>query len=177
MALDMDSLRESIRTGVEVSAAAGSALAVTSIFARAVTGSNEGTKKTLTLDAVAGWFQALSPEQQKKFVWCLFLDILGGSPELLFPGPIGEGLDGIWAPLYGFLLFQTFGARSLLYKTVLAVGGFLEELLPFVSIVPSATIGFLLEVNADATAKNLAEAMSRKAKDTTSKKDKDLGVK
>lgn len=68
MALDMDSLRESIRTGVEVSAAAGSALAVTSIFARAVTGSNEGTKKTLTLDAVAGWFQALSPEQQKKVV-------------------------------------------------------------------------------------------------------------
>lgn len=60
---------------------------------------------------------------------------------------------------------------------MLAVGGFLEELLPFVSIVPSATIGFLLEVNADATAKNLAEAMSRKAKDTTSKKDKDLGVK
>eukprot|EP00287_Rhodomonas_sp_CCMP768_P008484 CAMPEP_0196729546 /NCGR_PEP_ID=MMETSP1091-20130531/9913_1 /TAXON_ID=302021 /ORGANISM="Rhodomonas sp., Strain CCMP768" /LENGTH=169 /DNA_ID=CAMNT_0042072447 /DNA_START=170 /DNA_END=679 /DNA_ORIENTATION=- len=161
MALDMDSLRQSARTGIEISAAAGSALAVTTIFARSVTGNQTDVKQAVTLEAVAMWFQSLSADQQKKLFWCLFLDIVGGSPEILFPGPVGEVFDGVWAPVYAFLLFQTFGARSLVYKTVLAVSGFFEEVLPFVSIVPSATIGFLLEINAENAASSVSNAFTQ----------------
>lgn len=48
--------------------------------------------------------------------FCIAMDVIGAAPEILLPGPAGHALDVVWAPMYAFILFQTFGARSLLYK-------------------------------------------------------------
>ena len=40
-------------------------------------------------------------------------------------------------------------------QSVLAASGFLEEVLPFTDLIPSATIGWLLENSADRTAREL----------------------
>ena len=91
----------------------------------------------------------IEPSSMRPCYSSFFLDSVGVAPELLLPEPLGQSLDLLWAPCYAFLLFQTFGDRPFLFKTILAVTGFAEEALPFLSFVPSATIGWLLKSSAE----------------------------
>jgi len=111
------------------------------------------------------WYNGLTAEETKKLYLCLALDLFGATPEVLFPGILGESIDAVWAPMYAFLLFQNFGERGFLYKTTLAVSGFLEEILPFASIIPSATIGWILETNAKKLERSVVGAVKDKVQD------------
>lgn len=75
---------------------------------------------------------------QKLFV-SLWIDFMGSASYLL---PIvGEGLDIAWAPLQTILIMAMYDTTSPNLKYI----SFLEEILPFTDIVPSATAGWLKE--------------------------------
>ncbi|KAG7369317.1 hypothetical protein IV203_032060 [Nitzschia inconspicua] len=69
----------------------------------------------------------------------LLIDLIGSSSYLL--PVVGEGLDLAWAPAQTILIMAMYDATSPNLKYV----SFLEELLPFTDIVPSATIGWACE--------------------------------
>ena len=74
-----------------------------------------------------------------KLITSLVLDLIGSSSYLL--PVVGEGFDFAWAPIYFIIL----GA---LYDDVmpnLKYVGFLEEILPFTDVIPSATLGWVKE--------------------------------
>jgi hypothetical protein len=54
---------------------------------------------------------------------------------------VGEGLDLAWAPAQTILIMAMYDATSPNLKYV----SFVEEILPFTDIVPSATIGWACE--------------------------------
>ena len=139
---DFDSVRQNLRSVVEVCAASGGSLAVGFLFIQAVTLKRAAP---LSLNGVITWFGKLTPEQLQRLSLCLLLDLAGFAPELAF-GPIAETADAVWAPVYASLLYSIFGARPFLYKAILATAGFLEEALPFTDAIPSATIGWFLQV-------------------------------
>jgi len=76
-------------------------------------------------------------EQWLKLFLCLAID-LGGDATYLFPG-LGEAGDLAYAPLEAFALRALFGGN------LLAVLGFAEEALPFSDVVPTATLGWVLQ--------------------------------
>lgn len=83
--------------------------------------------------------QLLPTSMWGKLAVSLFIDLVGSSSYLL--PLIGEGLDIAWAPIQTVLIMA-------LYDTVtpnLKYVSFIEEILPFTDIVPTATIGFLCE--------------------------------
>ena len=70
---------------------------------------------------------------------CLLLDALGMVSYLI---PVwGEWIDTIWGPLAALLFYILFGGKT---GTVGAVISFLEELLPFVDVIPMFTIGYFI---------------------------------
>jgi hypothetical protein len=69
----------------------------------------------------------------------LLIDLIGSSSYLL---PIvGEGADVAWAPIQTILIMAMYDKTSPNLKYV----SFVEEILPFTDIVPSATIGWLMQ--------------------------------
>jgi len=73
-----------------------------------------------------------------KLLACVGLD-LAGDASLVFPFEVGELSDLAFAPFQGLLL------RRMFHSDCLALLGVAEELLPFVDIIPTCTIGWILE--------------------------------
>lgn len=69
----------------------------------------------------------------------LLVDLIGSSSYLL--PLVGEGADVIWAPVQTILIMAMYDKTSPNLKYV----SFVEEILPFTDIVPSATIGWLMQ--------------------------------
>jgi hypothetical protein len=69
----------------------------------------------------------------------LLVDLIGSSSYLL--PLVGEGADIIWAPVQTILIMAMYDKTSPNLKYV----SFVEEILPFTDIVPSATIGWLMQ--------------------------------
>eukprot|EP00548_Thalassiothrix_antarctica_P002910 CAMPEP_0194141256 /NCGR_PEP_ID=MMETSP0152-20130528/10686_1 /TAXON_ID=1049557 /ORGANISM="Thalassiothrix antarctica, Strain L6-D1" /LENGTH=448 /DNA_ID=CAMNT_0038839807 /DNA_START=58 /DNA_END=1404 /DNA_ORIENTATION=- len=76
---------------------------------------------------------------QAKLLISLFIDLLGSSSYLL--PLVGEFFDIAWAPLQTTLLMAMYDAVSPSLKYI----SFIEEILPFTDIVPSATMGWIKE--------------------------------
>jgi hypothetical protein len=74
-----------------------------------------------------------------KLMVSLLIDLIGSSSYLL--PVVGEGFDLAWAPIQTILIMAMYDATSPNLKYI----SFLEEILPFTDIVPSACIGFLAE--------------------------------
>lgn len=53
---------------------------------------------------------------------------------------LSQGFDFLWAPVSALLIRQLYGSN------VLGLVAFVEELLPFTDIIPTATLAFVLEV-------------------------------
>ena len=72
-------------------------------------------------------------------MFCLLLDLIGSSSYLI--PLVGEGFDLAWAPMQTILIMAMYDgiAPNLKYLS------FVEEILPFTDIVPSATIGWAVE--------------------------------
>ncbi|EKX32698.1 hypothetical protein GUITHDRAFT_148446 [Guillardia theta CCMP2712] len=144
VALDLDGFRETFRAVFTAGACSLSVLSL-GLLARSSAAGGGNLNPRELVAASATRLATLSPSQLQRLFLCLLLDIVGSSPELLLPGPVGESIDLLWSPVYAFLLFQTFGDQPFTYKCILAVSGLVEEALPFLSFVPSATIGWLLQ--------------------------------
>ena len=73
-----------------------------------------------------------------KFLLCLVIDFIGNMSYMI-PG-LGEATDVAWAPIATWLAYFLFHGNP-------SLGGlmFFEEIMPGLDIVPTATIGFLLE--------------------------------
>ena len=74
-----------------------------------------------------------------KLIVSLWIDLIGSSSYLL--PVVGEGFDIIWAPLQTILIMALYDEVTPNLKYV----SFIEEILPFTDIVPSASIGWLAE--------------------------------
>ncbi|CAE7447071.1 unnamed protein product [Symbiodinium natans] len=85
----------------------------------------------------SGCQKACTASQLAKLVACIGLDFFGDAT-YFFP-VIGEGVDLAYAPIQGIALMMLFGSRSI------ATVGVLEELLPFTDLMPTATLGWILE--------------------------------
>mmetsp|Transcript_36249 Transcript_36249/g.102096 ORF Transcript_36249/g.102096 Transcript_36249/m.102096 type:complete len:429 (+) Transcript_36249:63-1349(+) len=88
-------------------------------------------------NAETGLERALRPQQILKLLACLGLDLFGNASYLL-PG-LGEGADLAYAPV------QAVALKMLFQSNFVAVFGFIEEILPFTDIIPTATIAWVLE--------------------------------
>jgi len=76
---------------------------------------------------------------KKPSLWlCLLFDAVG-SLSYLLPA-VGEWTDVIWAPVSAFLFYRLFGGKT---GKVGAVVSFVEELFPFIDIIPTFTIGYI----------------------------------
>jgi len=150
---DFDAVRSELRGILQLLIGVGSVGTMWTLVVAGVRGGQQDV--ALNAANFARWARTVSPQEWQKLAWCLFLDVVGAFPEIMLPGPTGEALDVLWAPLYAFLLFQTFGGRPFLYKSVLAAAGFLEEVLPFTDFIPSATIGWFLESSSDSARKEV----------------------
>ena len=81
----------------------------------------------------------LPRELMGKLIVSLGIDLLGSSSYLL---PfVGEGFDLAWAPIQTVLIMAMYDTVSPNLKYL----SFVEEILPFTDVVPSATIGWLME--------------------------------
>jgi len=158
---DFDAVRSSLRGGITILTAVGGTAAIGGLLRTSL----RGERLTVNADGIQQFITSLSAEQWKRLVICLSLDLIGAMPELLVAPPLGDTVDALWAPVYAFCLFQLFGDRSFLYKTTLAAAGFLEEALPFVSLIPSATIGWLIQHNAEQVTLRIERSMSGGEKD------------
>ncbi len=74
-----------------------------------------------------------------KLVISLLIDLMGSSSYLL--PVVGEGFDVAWAPIQTVFIMAMYDTVTPNLKYV----SFVEEILPFTDIVPTATIGFLCE--------------------------------
>ena len=72
-----------------------------------------------------------------KLFACMTVDALGFSTYLL-PG-LGEAFDVAWAPMQAFFLHYMFGGL------LLSGFGFVEEIVPGLDFIPTATIAWTLE--------------------------------
>lgn len=74
-----------------------------------------------------------------KLYLSLLIDIIGSS-SYIFP-IIGESMDTVWAPMQSYCVFLLYDDCNSSLKYI----SFVEEILPFTDIFPTATIGWLLE--------------------------------
>lgn len=79
----------------------------------------------------------LSKELVYKLIISIILDAIGYL-SYLFPA-FGEWVDIVWAPLYGYILYNMYD--DIVYSSI----GAIEEGLPFTDFIPSATIFWLVE--------------------------------
>ena len=80
----------------------------------------------------------LTKMETLKLVIALFIDFMGIISYFL-PG-MGELFDAFWAPLSAILVFIFFKR-----KWIWASFTFLEEVLPFSDVIPSATLAWYME--------------------------------
>ncbi|MEZ4853830.1 hypothetical protein [Flavobacterium sp.] len=73
-----------------------------------------------------------------KLLLSILFDFVG-MLSYLFPG-IGESIDIIWAPISGLLLAKMYKGNT---GKVAAVIGTIEELIPFVDIIPTFTLTWI----------------------------------
>ena len=132
MSLDFDAIRETLRGVITFAAAAGSVAVVSGIminlgklngartpldfralqrfvhtsFCVCIAPARTSTMMT-SMQLLFRWYSSLSANDLQQLFWCIFLDTAGAAPELLLPGPVGESVDLMWAPVYASLLFQT----------------------------------------------------------------------
>lgn len=83
--------------------------------------------------------RALRPGQLCKLLVCLVLDAFGDATYAI--PAAGEGVDVVYAPV------QAIALRMLFQSNAIALFGFMEEILPFTDIIPSATFAWFLEIN------------------------------
>ena len=78
-------------------------------------------------------------DRLSKLLFSLLLDLIGSSSYLL--PVVGEGFDLVWAPVQTIFVMAMYDpvAPSLKYVS------FLEEILPFTDVIPSATMGWITE--------------------------------
>lgn len=97
--------------------------------------------------APAGYGQTMSPTPSQramrpamivKLIACLGLDLMGDATYFI-PG-LGEGIDLAYAPA------QAIALKMMFRYSALPALGFVEEILPGTDIIPSATLGWMLEV-------------------------------
>jgi len=81
----------------------------------------------------------LPKKWQSKLLVSLFLDLLGSSSYLL--PLVGELFDVAWAPLQTIFIMAMYEDVSPALKYI----SFVEEILPFTDIIPSATLGWIKE--------------------------------
>lgn len=81
----------------------------------------------------------LPTDIMQKLIVCLIIDFIGSSSYLI-PGA-GEGFDLFWAPVQTILVAAMFDDISPSLKYV----SFVEEILPFTDLVPTASLGWLRE--------------------------------
>lgn len=74
-----------------------------------------------------------------KLITSLVLDFIGSTSYLL--PVVGEAFDLGWAPIYAILLGAMFDDVMPSLKYI----GFMEEILPFTDVIPSATLGWTKE--------------------------------
>lgn len=72
---------------------------------------------------------------------CLMLDLLGAVTYLL--PAMGEFADIVYAPIQAYFAWQMFGGEK--WGAIWTGVAFCEELLPFVDIFPSMTIGWFFK--------------------------------
>lgn len=82
--------------------------------------------------------RAFHPGMVVKLIACVGLDLMGDASYFI-PG-LGEGIDIAYAPA------QAIALKMMFHYSGLPILGFTEEILPGTDIIPSATIGWLLEV-------------------------------
>jgi len=71
-------------------------------------------------------------------VFCLLMDLIG-TVSYIMPG-IGEWFDFIWAPISAFVFYRSFGGKT---GQIGALINFVEEILPFLDIIPTFTLAYL----------------------------------
>ncbi|EKX52254.1 hypothetical protein GUITHDRAFT_150734 [Guillardia theta CCMP2712] len=82
----------------------------------------------------------MSEEKWSKLMLSIVIDIIGILSYLI--PVIAEFFDVFWAPLSSLLVFQMYGNR------MLSGIAFIEEILPFTDIFPTATFGWLCQFTA-----------------------------
>ena len=76
-------------------------------------------------------------KQNPSLLFCIFLDLLGNISYLL---PFaGEWFDVAWAPFSAWIFYRMFGGRT---GKIGALISFTEEIIPFVDIIPTFTLGY-----------------------------------
>lgn len=73
-----------------------------------------------------------------KLIAALLIDLVGIST--YFIPLIGESGDVVWGPISGLLILLLFPNRK-----KMAIGGVIEELLPFIDFVPTASLAWTLD--------------------------------
>ncbi|NOU39065.1 MAG: hypothetical protein HOO89_10150 [Ferruginibacter sp.] len=86
--------------------------------------------------------QELNSTKTPSFIFCMAMDLVG-FVSFSIPG-IGEFSDIIWAPLSAFIFLKIFGGKL---GQIGAVLNFVEEILPFVDVIPSFSIAWLIKSN------------------------------
>ena len=99
--------------------------------------------------------QIMPKELCGKLVVSLTIDLIG-SMTYLIP-VVGEGLDLAWAPIQTILLIAMYESVTPSLKYV----SFLEEILPFTDIVPTATIGWAVEFGPRLISSKLNQSQSK----------------
>jgi hypothetical protein len=97
---------------------------------------------TATIDRIASWCSQGKTNSPKAWLTCfatLFVAMaIDGIGCFTFALPgVGEGADILWAPVSALCIKHIMGASSMW-----AVLGFVEELLPFTDIIPTATMAW-----------------------------------
>jgi hypothetical protein len=96
----------------------------------------------------------LPKEMMTKLIVSLLIDLIGSSSYLL--PVVGEGFDLAWAPTQTILIMAMYDSVTPNLKYV----SFIEEILPFTDVVPSATVGWLCEFGPQILAGNKTTASS-----------------
>eukprot|EP00931_Biecheleriopsis_adriatica_P045073 TRINITY_DN25830_c0_g1_i1.p1 TRINITY_DN25830_c0_g1~~TRINITY_DN25830_c0_g1_i1.p1 ORF type:complete len:380 (-),score=95.96 TRINITY_DN25830_c0_g1_i1:72-1211(-) len=130
--------------GTAAASTASSAFSRAKGFVAAAAGGVRGTSSTPAPAAApapppaqSGCQKACTVSQLSKLLACIGLDFFGSSSYFL-PG-MGEGVDLAYAPV------QAIALKMLFQSNMITGVGFLEELLPFTDVLPTATIAWCID--------------------------------
>jgi hypothetical protein len=87
-----------------------------------------------------------------KLVAAVIIDLVGLTTYVV-PGA-AEGIDMVWGPISGFLIYMLFPNRKRM-----AIAGAIEEMLPFTDFIPTAYLAWRLDYVKDKN-KTLAEFLN-----------------
>lgn len=78
-------------------------------------------------------------KKRPSFTLCIIMDLLGCAT-YLFP-VAGEWFDVLWAPISAFVFYRLFSGNI---GKIGSIVNLVEELLPFIDIIPTFTIGYFI---------------------------------